>query len=137
MGLSDILQTQANAIAVAQTHILDMVAFGSFLSKIYRSRCTSLPTLRKQDFVIKLQGQESKNLSLVPLNSFQFIYLQLSLDSFWKRYFSCASVSSLSQVIHGKKARHDFEFVSLFKELISIILGRFMTKLIAVILETK
>lgn len=68
VDLSDILQTQANVNAVAQTDILDMVAFGSFLSKIYRNRCTSLPTLRKQDFVIKLQGQESKNLSLVPLN---------------------------------------------------------------------
>lgn len=31
----------------------------------------------------------------------------------------------------------DFKFVSLFKELISIVLGRFMTKVIAVILETK
>lgn len=31
----------------------------------------------------------------------------------------------------------DFKVVSLFKELISIVLGRFMTKVIAVILETK
>lgn len=104
---------------------------------MYRSRCTSLPTIRKKDLVVKLGGRESKNLSLVPLNSFQFISLQLSLDSCWKWHFPCASVSSLSQVIHGKKSRHDFKFVSLSKELISIILGRFMTKVIAAILETK
>lgn len=91
----------------------------------------------EKDLVIKLQGQESKSLSIVPLNKIHFIYLQLSLDSCWKWNFSCALVSSLSQIIHGKKPRHDFKFVSLFKELISITPGRFMTKVIAAILETK
>lgn len=123
--MSDILQTQANVNAVAHTHILNMVAFESYLS---------VQGTEKQMHISTCYNEEKSCLYL----STQFIsvYLQLPLASCWK-YFSCALVSSWSQSIHGKKPGHDFRFVSLFKELISIILGRFMTKVIAATLEPK